>query len=77
VNNRVGRSTLITVGLIALLVGGVWVLQGLNLIPGSFMSGDQKWFIIGLIVAVVGIILAVLGLRRPRGSSTRSSRTGK
>ena len=65
-NNRAGRSALLAVGAIAILVGIVWVGQGLNLIPGSFMSGDQKWFIIGLIVGVVGIVLVVLGIRRPR-----------
>ncbi|MBW4031338.1 MAG: hypothetical protein HIU88_01585 [Acidobacteria bacterium] len=59
---------MITVGVIALVVGGIWVGQGLNLIPGSFMTGDTKWFVIGLIVAVVGILLVVLGLRRPKSS---------
>ena len=68
VKSRVSRNTLITVGVIALVVGGIWVGQGLNLIPGSFMTGDTKWFVIGLIVAVVGILLVVLGLRRPKGS---------
>jgi hypothetical protein len=68
VKSRVSRNTLITVGVIAVVVGGIWVGQGLNLIPGSFMTGDTKWFVIGLIVAVVGILLVVLGLRRPKGS---------
>lgn len=66
--SRVSRNTLITVGVIALVVGGIWVGQGLNLIPGSFMTGDTKWFVIGLIVAVVGVLLVVLGLRRPKSS---------
>ena len=68
VKSRVSRNTLITVGVIALVVGGIWVGQGLNLIPGSFMTGDTKWFVIGLIVAVVGVLLVVLGLRRPKSS---------
>jgi hypothetical protein len=58
--------TLITVGVIALILGGVWAGQGMNLIPGSFMTGDRMWFSIGLILAIVGIILIMLGLRRPR-----------
>ena len=57
------RIGLILVGVIALVVGGVWIGQGLNLIPGSFMTGDRTWFVIGLIVAVVGLVLVVLGLR--------------
>ena len=65
-NSRVGRSVLIVVGIIAVLVGGVFAGQGLNLIPGSFMTGDRTWLYIGLIVVVVGIILISLGLRRSR-----------
>jgi hypothetical protein len=66
VNSRIGRIALITIGLIAVIIGGVFAGQGLNLIPGSFMTGNRMWFAIGLIVAVIGIMLVVLGLRRPR-----------
>ena len=65
VTSRNGRTALITVGVIALILGAVWAGQGMNLIPGSFMTGSRKWLSIGLITAVVGIILIVLGLRRP------------
>jgi uncharacterized membrane protein YidH (DUF202 family) len=66
VNSRVGRIALIIVGVILLLVGAVFAGQGANLIPGSSMTGDRMWLYIGLIVAIVGIVLIVLGLRRPR-----------
>lgn len=66
VNNSVGRIALIAIGLIAVIIGGVFAGQGMNLIPGSFMTGNRMWLSIGLIVAVVGIILVVLGLRRPK-----------
>ena len=66
VNSRVGRIALIAIGLIAVIIGGVFAGQGMNLIPGSFMTGNRMWLSIGLIVAGVGIILVVLGLRRPR-----------
>ena len=72
VTSRTGRIALITVGVIALILGGVFAGQGMNLIPGSFMTGSRMWLSIGLIVAVVGIILIVLGLRRP--GRDRSSR---
>ena len=65
-NSRVGRISLITIGVIAVIIGGVFTGQGMNLIPGSFMTGSRMWLSIGLIVAVVGVILVVLGLRRPR-----------
>lgn len=69
--SRPGRFALITVGVVALIVGGVFAGQGLNLIPGSFMTGNRMWLAIGLIVAIVGIILIVLGLRRPGHDRTR------
>lgn len=68
VTNRNGRSALTTVGVIALILGAVWAGQGLNLIPGSFMTGSRTWLSIGIIVGIVGIVLIVLGLRRPRRS---------
>ena len=65
VTSRTGRIALITLGVIALILGGVWAGQGMNLIPGSVMTGSRMWLFIGLIIAIVGIILIVLGLRRP------------
>jgi uncharacterized Tic20 family protein len=66
VKSRGGRIALVIIGVIAVLVGAVFAGQGANLIPGSSMTGDRMWLYIGLIVAIVGIILIVLGLRRPR-----------
>jgi hypothetical protein len=72
VNSRAGRIALIIVGVIALLVGLVFAGQGANLIPGSAMSGSHMWLYIGLVVAIVGIVLIALGLRRPgRGRTNR------
>jgi uncharacterized Tic20 family protein len=72
VNSRAGRIALIIVGVVALIVGAVFAGQGANLIPGSSMTGDRMWLYIGLIVAIVGIILIVIGLRRPgRGRTSR------
>lgn len=67
VNSRAGRIALLVVGAIAVLVGAVWIGQGAGLIPGSFMTGSRMWFEIGVIVAVVGVVLLVLGLVRLRG----------
>jgi uncharacterized membrane protein YidH (DUF202 family) len=66
VNSRVGRIALIIIGVIAVIIGGVFAGQGTNLIPGSFMTGNRMWLVIGLIVVIVGIILLVLGIRRPK-----------
>jgi hypothetical protein len=62
-NNRVARIALIVAGVVALLVGGIWIGQGLNLIPGSVMSGSQFWLEVGVIVAVVGVFLVAFGIR--------------
>ena len=66
VNSSIGRTALVTAGVITLIIGGIFTGQGMNLIPGSFMTGSRMWFFIGLILAVLGIILVTLGLRRPR-----------
>ena len=54
----------LVVGVIALLTGGVWILQGLGILPGSFMSGQRTWLLIGLVVAVIGLALVLTGVRR-------------
>jgi hypothetical protein len=66
VNSRVLRIVLIVVGVLALLVGVTFGGQGLGLIPGSIMTGDRFWFYVGLVVAFVGIVLLLVGLRRPK-----------
>jgi len=70
VNSRGGRIALVVVGVIAVLIGGVFAGQGANLLPGSAMSGERMWLYIGLIVVIVGIVLIVLGARRPGRGGT-------
>jgi len=52
-------------GLIGIFAGGVWILQGSGVLPGSFMTGQRMWLVIGIIVAIVGLALAYNGIRRP------------
>ncbi len=54
----------VVIGALALLVGLLWIGQGLGYVPGSFMTGAMRWFWIGLVVAVVGLLLLLAGLRR-------------
>ncbi len=65
-SSRAGRIAAVVVGVLAVVAGGVWIGQGLNLIPGSFMTGDKTWFYIGIVVLAVGVVLLLAGLRRPR-----------
>ena len=59
------RTLSLIVGGIAILAGGIWILQGTGVLPGSFMTGQRMWLIIGIVVAVVGVALAYNGIRRP------------
>ena len=52
------RKFLIGLGVVLVLIGVVWTLQGLGYVGGSFMSGVTLWAIIGPIVAVCGLVLA-------------------
>ncbi|MCC7370297.1 MAG: hypothetical protein IT306_17870 [Chloroflexi bacterium] len=51
-------------GLSLNLVGALWILQGLNVLGGSFMSGQSVWAVVGLVAMVSGLVLQVVGLRR-------------
>lgn len=59
------KLLLTIVGALAVLLGGVWILQGLNVLPGSFMTGDMTWALYGAILAVVGVAAIFWARRRP------------
>jgi hypothetical protein len=59
------RTGLAIVGGLVLLAGAVFAGQGLGYIPGSYMSGDIKWFWIGSAMVVVGAAIGIAGLLRP------------
>lgn len=46
-----------------ILAGAVWFLQGINVLPGSFMTGQIKWAIYGVITVLVGVGLLVYARR--------------
>ncbi len=56
--------TPMVLGLLAVVLGGLWTLQGLDLVGGSVMSGVSLWAVVGPIVAVTGLALIVFGVRR-------------
>jgi hypothetical protein len=51
------RIVLNIVGLILAFFGIVWIAQGLNFLPGSFMTGQTKWAIIGAVVLLISIVI--------------------
>ena len=58
------RIALNIFGVLCLLMGCVWFLQGINVIPGSFMTGQMKWAVIGGVLLVAGIGLLIRANRR-------------
>lgn len=56
------------VGVVLLVVGVFWALQGFGVVGGSFMSNNSAFKVIGPVVAVVGLLLAVIGIRRARSA---------
>ena len=52
------------IGVVLILLGGLWFLQGMNVLRGNVMSGQPQWVVIGGIAAVVGIALLVFANRR-------------
>ena len=50
-------------GVILILAGGVFFLQGISLLPGSFMRGDPQWVVNGGILIIVGIGLILWASR--------------
>lgn len=59
-------------GVLLILPGIGWFLQGINVLPGSFMSGDPKWAIIGVILIVVAAGLFWFANRRREGAKKSS-----
>jgi len=53
------------VGVLLILAGGVWILQGVGIVPGGFMSGQRLWAFNGTVAALIGIGLLIVA-NRPR-----------
>jgi hypothetical protein len=60
----VKSRVLVIVGLVAVLLGGVWALQGIGVLGGSVMSNSPTWVVIGAVVVVLGLLTIVLGTRK-------------
>ncbi len=69
---RIAKSISGLIGLLLVAMGGIWILQGLNLAWGmlarSFMQNDRHWAVYGALLAIIGLGLIVWGFSRPRKS---------
>lgn len=61
------RWLLNIIGIVLVLLGGVWVLQGTNLIRNGFMAGHLVYAILGGVSIIIGILLFVVTNRRQKG----------
>jgi hypothetical protein len=52
------------VGVLVILMGVTWFLQGINILPGSFMTGQIQWAYYGGLAVVIGIVLLIAANRR-------------
>ncbi len=60
------RVSLVSVGIGLIVVGGVFILQGLGVLEGSFMTGKAFWGWIGAACVLAGLAVLARGLRRDR-----------
>jgi len=52
------------IGILLILAGGTFFLQGINVLPGSYMTGDPQWAINGGIMIIIGIVLLIWARRK-------------
>jgi hypothetical protein len=60
------KSGLIVLGVVLVLMGAVFTVQGLGYLAGSPMTGVTLWAVVGPVLAVVGIVLIVWAARAGR-----------
>ena len=61
------KTTARILGIILMIIGTIWILQGVNILPGSFMTGQTKWAINGAIAVVIGVVLFAWSRRMGTG----------
>jgi len=61
------RPVMLVIGVLAVLAGGLFFLQGLDVVhwpASSFMLASREWVVKGALIALVGVVL--IFLNRPR-----------
>ncbi len=56
---------MIGLGVLLLIMGVIFGLQGVGTLGGSPMTGKTLWAVVGPIIAVSGLVLVLIGLRKP------------
>lgn len=60
------RTLLTIVGTLLVAAGGIWFLQGVGVLPGSFMTGQIRWAWYGGATVLAGLLVIAVARRRPR-----------
>ena len=55
-----------TLGVLLVLFGLVWFLQGVSVLPGTFMRGSTLWTVIGAVLAIAGLFVLGVFRQKPR-----------
>jgi len=63
------KIALTIIGVLLILIGGVWFFQGIGMLLGSVMTGQPLWTYIGGALVIVGIVLIAIAFRRKTSSS--------
>ncbi len=64
------------IGVLLLLFGVVWILQGTNVLPVGFMAGQIQYAVLGIVVVILGAgLLVFTNRRRPAASGQVSAKT--
>jgi LPXTG-motif cell wall-anchored protein len=50
------------------LFGAIWFSQGINVLPGSFMTGQVRWAVYGGVAVLAGFAMLLVARRRRRRS---------
>lgn len=53
------RKALLVAGIVMVLAGTLFTLQGFGAVQGSPMSNTTTWSVLGPVIAVIGLILAL------------------
>jgi hypothetical protein len=61
---------MVGVGVLVVLIGLLFMFQGLGAVKGSSMTNSNFWAVAGPVIAIAGVVLVIVGLRRSVSSGT-------
>lgn len=61
---RRAPTAMMLVGVLLVIAGAIWFLQGIGALPGSFMTGQGEWAVYGGIAFALGLALVLLARHR-------------